>query len=260
MRMNHRTAPSTLFAFLASLIVVFGICAGTPASASPVTYRAKVFSDVKLGGVRYRNVDLTLTFVGDTSNVYSNSDPTAHLYDCNGIDHSQDTPELLTWITRGTATLQFESNGRQYTATFNAGQVFVSQHSFQGVGFGAFAGASCFEPIYPLAFTSGFAGQAGTSNSVLNSPTPVRVTGIALSCAGGYINDPAICLIEPPSIKTDHGDFAVYSQYFVPTTNDPEGNNYLGYIPPPGYFALDCHYECSLNHGMFSMTPGSASH
>src|ERR1700694_4743140 len=85
-----------------------------PACASPVTYKASVFTDISFGGKRYHNADLTLTFVGDTADITA-----FEVTDVNGTRVSG------RWIKKGRASLSFESNGRTVSAEFAQGQIYV---------------------------------------------------------------------------------------------------------------------------------------
>jgi len=200
-----------------------------PAFASPVTYKASVFTDINFRGKHYHNADLTLTFVGDTADIAP-----YNVTDANGNIGSG------LWIKKGRASLSFESNGKTVSAEFAPGQLYVSVDSYNsGFGFG-----SQYGPAYPLALDSGTAAYFASSDLA----SSLDVSGNAWSCIGfpvdPYYGGTGNCKAPDAfPLKTNKGKLIVYQPY-----NNLNSDGTL------------CGDHCgALNRATFSISPGSAS-
>ena len=183
------------------------------AVASPVVYTAFVVTDVSLGGQFYHNAGVTFTFTADTRNITP--------FDVTAPDGGSGSGFL---VDKGRATVSIEIPGSSVRATFLPKQVFVALDIENGgVGFSAYIGPNGLEPAYPLGL------NAGTAWTVTDLISPRNVTGSAWSCIGyppqlsgdnGHCFDPT-----PYPLKTDHGDFIIYSPYESPFLDGSLGPN-----------------------------------
>jgi len=173
-----------------------------PALPPRVKYTGFVVTDVSLGGVRYHNALVTMTFIGLESAVFPFSQ-TVGQYTGGGWE-----------ITQGTASVQIVSGAQVIDAVFNPGQIIVAfDQDNGGFGFGSFLGTDpVLKPAYPFGIDAVFV-------NLTDLVTPVAQSGRQWSCIGfpaapplgtGRCDDPA----THPPLQTDHGDFYMYMPYF----------------------------------------------
>jgi hypothetical protein len=217
------------------------------ALAAPVTYRAQVFTDLKLNGVSYHNASLELKFVGDTANIAVVPMPAPVA--------SSD----FQWLTVGTASFSVTAQGRTLTGTFPAGEIFVSIDTGNGgIGFGSTIGPNGLEPTYPLAFDDYTAG--GFAYQYKDLSRSAELSGKAWSCMGfpmAYSTDVPLGATSctPPDqfpLTTSLGPLVVYMPYL---RTNLEGNLESMLPDGSGQYAYFGNYEGSLNRGTFSIAP-----
>jgi hypothetical protein len=210
------------------------ICSGTRATtaAEPVMYSAFVVTDVSLAGRMYRSAEVTLSFRGNTMDIYK--------FTATAPDGGTGSGMC---IDQGDATVTIRTMERTVKADFLPDQVFVSFDTEQGgIGFSSYTGPNGLEPVYPLGLLNNFVGPGGTVEQFTSDLfTPVNVSGIAWSCIGypplrnaGYCLDPA-----PYPLKTNRGAFRIY----MPFQNLENGT-------------ICCDFAGSLNRGIFSVILG----
>ena len=203
---------SRLTQILAS-VLMFG-SASMSAVGAPVVYTAFVVTDVSLGGQFYHNAAVTFTFTADTSDIRS--------FNVTAPDGISGSGFLLD---KGLATVRIATPQSSVRATFEPKQILVSLDSLNGgVGFSAYIGPNGLEPAYPLGL------DAGTAGTVTNLSSPTNVTGTAWSCIGfpPQMGNPAHgdCFDPTPyPLKTDHGNFFIYSPYESPFADGTLGFN-----------------------------------
>jgi hypothetical protein len=213
---------------LCAAVAVAGWLATGSAAATPVTYSGFIVTDVSLNGVHYHNVPVTLTFVGDTTNVKTFSVTASDGKSGSGWE-----------ITTGTASVQIINGLQVISATFLPGQILVALDSANGgAGFSSMVGADHhLEAGYPLAMT-------GTT--VWDLPdlvTTGRWSGHAWSCIG----------YPPAALKT--GRCGSAASYPLNTNHGP----FVMFMP---YYATDAagsivdDYEAALNDATFSVRVG----
>lgn len=198
------------------------------AQASPITYQAAVMTDVSLGGVKYHNADVTITFHGDTADIQPFSVTAADGNTGSGV-----------MISKGTATVTVATATRHVSARFAPGQLFVSTDSNNcGMGVGSLTGPNGLEPAYPLAFTDGTAGDFSCGNDL---STEISLSGKAWSCIGypptygtGTCSNP-----EAYPLKTDKGPLVIYQPYL--------------FLDGSGTGAIMSDYSGTMSRGTFSI-------
>jgi hypothetical protein len=203
-----------------------GVCNGTQATtaARAVAYKGFVITDVSLAGHVYLGAEVTLSFRGNTRDIYTFKVTAPD----NGVG-------IGMCIEKGDATVSIKTTHETITANFLPAQVMVSFDSYnRGVGFSAYTGPSGFEPVYPLGFLD------GTVFLTQDLFTPVNVSGNAWSCIGyppeynyGTCLDPNLY-----PLKTNLGDFVMHFPFYRvdPSTQDIPGS-----------------HSGSLNRGTFSI-------
>jgi len=223
------------FCGLAGLAIACSLAsvdATAQAVAQSVKYTGLVYTDVSLGGERYHNAQVRITFVGSTGDVQDFTTP-------DGSVSGQQ-------IFKGHAAVSIKSGRREVTAKFFPNQVSVSADLTNGgVGFGAYLGPgqTNYVPAYPLAFDS------GTVNFNLGSLTlrgSGDYSGHAWSCitfpvtpyngGNGHCADPS-----SSPLKTDKGDFVIRQPY---NAFNPDGTLYDD-------------YDGSINIGIFTVVVGA---
>jgi hypothetical protein len=211
------------------------------ASADPVTFRATVATDIRLGTHSYRNADLLLTFVGDTQNIAAVTDASGTPLQ-SSCQNGDPTQAYFFWIPKGSAAFSFESGGQKVSGHFLPGQVFVSVDVCSGgIGFGSYIGPNGLEPVYPLGFTHGSA-QTSTFASASPLSTAANSTGNAWSCINFPIDNSACTPPDAYPLHTDAGDLFIYMPYLF-TCGDGTDNMCLV-------------KSGSMNRGTFSVVPG----
>ena len=188
--------------------------ASASAVAAPVVYTAFVVTDVSLGGAFYHNAAVTFTFTADTRDITS--------FNVTAPDGISGSGFL---VDKGRATVRIETPHGTVRATFEPKQILVSLDSQNGgVGFSAYIGPNGLEPAYPLGL------DAGTAGTVTDLSSPTNVTGSAWSCIGfppqmGNHNHGDCFDPTPYPLKTDHGNFFIYSPYESPFSDGTLGFN-----------------------------------
>lgn len=183
------------------------------AHAGPITYTGFTISDGELGGWKFHNARIYLTFDSDTNNVQ-----TMQISDADIVINST-----------GTARITVVGSGRRVTATFAPGQIFVSlDQGFtgdthvlgRGVGFGS-KWSYGLEPAYPLGIEDGTidGGDPLLSDGAISFadlPTDLvqatQFSGRAWTCIGF---PDRTCLTPASALKTDRGDLFLYQRYQV---------------------------------------------
>jgi hypothetical protein len=205
---------SSLLAHVLPLtLLVAAVLISATAVAAPVVYSAFVVTDVSLGGQFYHNAAVTFSFTADTRNITPFNVTAPNGNTGSGV-----------LIDKGRATVRIDTPGSSVRATFVPKQVFVSLDTENGgVGFSAYIGPNGLEPAYPLAL------DAGTAYQVADLTSPTNVTGSAWSCIGyppENSGDNGRCFDPTPyPLKTDHGDFIIYSPYESPFLDGTLGPN-----------------------------------
>lgn len=180
--------------------------------AGPMTYQGTVVTDINLGGHRYHNAAVTVTFHGDTKDIQPAVDQNGNPIPSQSCPHGL----YFFWIAKGTASVSLEFQGKTRSARFLPGQIFVALDECSGgIGFGSFTGPHGLEPAYPLAFTHGTAQDfALYTDSPLS--TAANMSGNAWSCIGyppleansGFCTSP-----DTYPLHTDSGDVFFYMPY-----------------------------------------------
>ena len=211
MPMSHHS--SSLARVVQLALLVTSAVVSVAAVASPVVYTAFVVTDVTLGGQFYHNAAVTFTFAADTRDITP--------FNVTAPDGGTASGFL---VDKGRAAVSIETGGESVRASFEPKQVFVSLDIANGgVGFSAYIGPNGLEPAYPLGV------NAGTAWKVTDLISPTNVNGSAWSCIGyppqvsgdhGHCFDPT-----PYPLKTDHGDFIIYSPYESPFLDGSLGSN-----------------------------------
>jgi hypothetical protein len=183
------------------------------AVAGPVVYTGFVVTDVSLNGQYYHNAAVTFTFAADTRNISP--------FNVTAPDGFSGSGFL---VDKGRATVRIDTPGSSVRATFAPKQVLVALDTLNGgVGFSAYIGPNGLEPAYPLGV------NAGTASQVADLTSPTNVAGTAWSCIGyppGVSGDNGHCFDPTPyPLKTDHGDFIIYSPYESPFLDGTLGPN-----------------------------------
>jgi hypothetical protein len=231
-----------------------GLGLGVPAFATGMTYQAVFVTNVKLGTKLYQNAAVTVSFQGDTADITAavdqNGTPIASTM-CTNTDGTGNGYFFL--LSKGTASLSIESQGRTVSAQFAPGQVFVALDTCNGgIGFGSFTGPNGLEAAYPVAFTLGTA--LSFSESTANPlGTAANLSGNAWSCIG----------YPPETFGTDgKGDGLCFTPESYPLhTTAGDALFYLPYenlVLAPGLPYDGTNYgnhSGSLNRGTFSITP-----
>jgi hypothetical protein len=199
-----------------TLTLAFALMVGfssASAVAAPVVYTALVVTDVRLGAQFYHNATVTFTFTADTRDITS--------FTVTAPDGGSGSGLL---VDKGRATVRIETPHGSVRATFEPKQILVSLDSANGgVGFSSYIAPNRLEPAYPLGL------DAGTVEMVTDLTSPTNVTGSAWSCIGfppeisgnnGRCFDPT-----PYPLKTDHGNFFIYSPYESPFADGTLGPN-----------------------------------
>jgi hypothetical protein len=209
---------------------------GALAGAMParVTYSATVVTDVSISGHKYHNAGVTLTFHGNTANIYAFNVP------------APDGAAITGYcIDKGDTHISITTDLGELKTKILPNQVFVSFDTYNGgIGFSSYIGSAGLEPAYPLGLLRGTVGLAS------DLATPTSMTGNAWSCIGyppdpaavdGTGKEPGKCTSpELFPIKTEAGDLVVYMPY---TTMNPDGTLYGNHLG-------------SLNRGIFSIAIG----
>lgn len=207
-RNSSRLAKSIRLSLIAASSLV-----SAAAVAGPVVYTAFVVTDVSLDGQFYHNAAVTFTFVADTRSITP--------FKVTAPDGGSGSGFL---VDKGRATVRIDTPGSSVRATFAPKQVLVALDTENGgVGFSAYIGPNGIEAAYPLGV------NAGTASHVTDLASPTNVAGTAWSCIGyppqlsgdnGHCFDPT-----PYPLKTDHGDFIIYSPYESPFLDGTLGPN-----------------------------------
>jgi len=215
------------------------------AQAGPVTYRGTVVTNIRLGTQSYQNAALSMTFVGDTTDVAPATDANGNnipSYFCPGM-------VVFYWIAKGRASFSFESGGKRVSGHFLPGQIFVALDTCNGgIGFGSYTGPHGVEPAYPLAYTHGSAENFSFSKNPLS--TAVNTSGNAWSCIG-----------FPPDFNSTGNGGPCTSPDAYPLHTDL-GQDLFVYMPYRflcGYddVSICADYSGSMNRGTFSVMLGS---
>jgi hypothetical protein len=195
-----------------SLAMFLALAFAINLSAAPMVYTGQVVTDVRVGSTTMHNATLKIIFEGDSSDILQVPVPSQ---ECNGNGY-------FFYLTKGSASMQIEYQGRTRTAALNDGQIFVTVDDCNGgIGFGSFTGPNGLEPAYPLSFTMGTAEYAA-----INYPNPLNsglsVTGTAWSCIGfppqGDLGLPGTAdgNCTPPDtypLLSNIGDIYIYQPY-----------------------------------------------
>jgi hypothetical protein len=208
-----------------------------------MTYQAVVVTDIKLGGNRYDNATVTVTFEGDTDDI-------AAAVDGQGKPIASEYCSVASffWLAKGAASISVEHQGKTLSATFRPGQIFVALDACNGgIGFGSYTGPHGLEVAYPLAFTMGTA-MVFAESATNPLSTVANLTGDAWSCIGypatdGFGTNNNRCYSQDSyPLHTSAGDVVFYMPYT--------------YLTADG--GLDSNHNSSLNRGTFSITARKA--
>ena len=249
--MTNRAAQYRHLALAA--VAAAGLGLGSEVFATEMTYKAVFVTNVKLGAKMYQNAAVTVSFEGDTADITpavdQNGVPIASTM-CTNTDGTGNGYFFL--LAKGTASLSIDSQGRNVSAQFAPGQVFVALDTCNGgIGFGSFTGPNGLEPAYPVAFTLGTALSFAESTA---NPlgTAVNVSGNAWSCIG----------YPPETIGSDGkgNGFCFAPESYPLHTTAGDALFYLPYrdiVLAPGLpydGSLYGNHIGSLNRGTFSIT------
>ena len=225
------------------LILMLALVLASSAGATPTVYTGIVVTDVRVGTTMMHNATLKIVFEGDTNDILQ---VPLSSQECNGNGY-------FFYLTRGSASMQIQYQGRTHNAALNDGQIFVAVDECNGgIGFGSFTGPNGLEPAYPMALTMGTAEYAAvTYSNPLNSA--LSVTGAAWSCVGFPPGgDQALpgtpdgnC--TPPDtypLKSSIGDIYVYQPY-----NES--------ICVNGACSLASNHSGTTNRGIFLVRPNT---
>jgi hypothetical protein len=206
----------------------------TTAFAAPISYRASVVTNIRLGAQNYQNAALDLTFSGDTADIGPVTDSSGNPLPGN----------CYFQLSKGRASFSFETGGTRVAGQFLPGQLFVALDACAaGIGLGSFTGPNGFEPVYPLGFTHGSADNFAAGNPSALS-THANVSGNAWSCIG-----------YPPS---NGGSCTAPDAYPLHTNLGQDLFVYMPYLFICGYPDEICLTKSgSMNRGTFSIMSGA---